>query len=172
MINNTAYLKRIPWIVPLGLVYGISATFSQRWLFTQFAPDISTPHIITNIIYYALSYASLGIATQKWKELLFPAILDIALIFSSALLFTEGKGIIWILYFLILPIPLTIFISRQTGWQRKSVLIYFGILLAEVIFIQSFYVSELIGTNISLFNLDTDIWVLILQIISYFTVFV
>jgi hypothetical protein len=172
MINNTAYLRRIPWIIPVGIAYGLALIFFSPWLFQRLDSQNELALVITNVVYYTIAYTAFGIVFRKWKELSISFSIDVVIVILYAYLFTEGSGIRWIFYYLVVPIPLTVFISLQAGWQKKSLLIYLGVLLGKIIFLQSFYVAAILNTDYFQNYLPSEIGERILQMISQVTAMV
>jgi hypothetical protein len=143
MKNNTAYLKNIHLALLLAVAYGLIAIYLSPYIYELFGTaNRIYSSIILSALYTAIIYAGIAVVTSKWKELLIAFILAEA-IFVGYLLFevkdsnNGGYGYGPIIYFFAVPIPLTIFICLQIGWNRQIIWVYLGVLLATLVLLMT-----------------------------------
>jgi hypothetical protein len=171
MKNNTAYLKNIHWVLLLAVAYGLTFIYLSPWLYELFGSTGRTyPSIILSIFYTGITYAGIGIVTSKWKEVLIAFFINEAIMAAYLLLPDSGLnelGYKPIFYFLAVPIPLTIFICLQIGWNKQIVLVYLGVLLANVALVMnSFEMGPILRVS-SLISSRHDIWRDLLRLLLY-----
>lgn len=170
MKNNTAYLKNIHWVLLIAVAAGLTSVYVSPWVSEslQSANRIYSS-IILSFLFLGIAYAGIGVVTIRWKELLIAFIIS-EVIFIGYLLVAgdnySGTGYLLIIYYFLAPVPLTVFICLQVGWN-KIIAAYLGILLASVILLMSsFDDGQILGLN-SLISSRHDLWRDIIRIILY-----
>jgi hypothetical protein len=131
MKNNTAYLKNIHWVTILAAAYGLFSIYLAPLFYDLFKEDKAVyGSIILSVFYLGFTYAGIGVVTSKWKEILVAFIVAEALFLIYILTPVANTTLKPILYFFVIPIPLTIFICQLIGWDKRIVIVYLGVFLA------------------------------------------
>jgi hypothetical protein len=135
MENNKAYLVKIHWIFLLALGGALWFTFLPKWLLTILdSPEAMT--IILDGVYKAFLFVGLAIITGQWKKAALTFFLNIILYAGQWLLYKPNVFDLWqnLLIFLLIPLPLVIFIVWQSDFKNRSGLIYLLVIVAHIIF--------------------------------------
>ena len=137
MKNNTAYLKNIHWVLLLAVAYGLTAIYLSPWVNELFGSGNRIYYsILLSLIYNGITFAGIGVVTSKWKELLIAYTLNEVIFIIYALLVSRDLthwDQIPIIFFFVAPIPLTIFVCLQTGFNKQIPLVYLCVLLSTVV---------------------------------------
>lgn len=170
MKNNTAYLKNIHWVLLLAVAYGLTSVYVAPWV-SELLQSVNRTYtsIILSILYSGIAFAGIGIVTSRWKELFIAFILSEVIFIGYILLAGNdysGAGYLPIIYYFLVPVPLTVFICLQVGWN-KVLPAYLGILLASVVLLMSSFENGPILRLNSLISSRHDLWRDILRIILY-----
>jgi hypothetical protein len=168
MKNNTAYLKNIHWVFLLAVAYGLTSIYLSPWVYELFGnANRIYPSLVLSVFLTGITYTGIGVATCKWKELLVAFIISEA-VFAAYLFLPGNEAMVKpIIYFFAIPIPLTIFISLQTGWNKQIILAYLGVLLSCVALVMNSFEMGPIFRISSLISSRHDIWRDLLRLCFY-----
>ncbi len=154
MENNKAYLKKIHWVFLIGFVSVLLEIFLKKWF--ESVSSGRTAYIILYSISFSCLYASLGIATSKWKETAIAWGIEVLIYYAFQLFLFDEESLynvyIRFVYFILYSFPIVVFFALQYGWTKKLISIYFACIALSCVSSLSFYAHEAIKTAVRSFR--------------------
>jgi hypothetical protein len=170
MKNNTAYLKNIHWVALLATAYGLFSIYVSPWLYGFFKGENAVyASIILSVFYFGITYAGIGMATSRWKELIISFIVAEALFITYFFAPGNETGMKAIIYFFIIPVPLTIFICQVIGWDKRVIIVYLGIMLAGLVLTMTSFENGAFFRLTRLLRTGHSIWTDLLTLLYIMT---